>query len=109
MYVADAAPPLTVPVVAGPPICTAPLNTVNVTIPAFTVPPVLVTVAFSVTFWFDRLNVADALDAVVVLPAFTVRVAVLLPGPAVVVCVVVTPEVVLLLPPTFELVTSNVT
>jgi hypothetical protein len=66
-------------------------------------------VAFKVTFWFDTLNVADALDAVVVLPAFTVKVAVLLADPAVVVCVVVTPEVVLLLPPTFELVTPNVT
>src|SRR5438094_526084 len=41
--------------------------------------------------------------------ASTVRVAVLLPVPAVGVCVVVTPEVVLLFPPTFVLVTLNVT
>src|SRR5258708_26495270 len=41
--------------------------------------------------------------------ANTVRVAVLLPDPAVGVCVVVTPEVELLLPPTFVLVTLKIT
>ena len=42
------------------------LNTENVTVPSLTVPPALVTVALSATFWLLSLNVADALPADVV-------------------------------------------
>jgi hypothetical protein len=70
---ADALPPDTVPGVAAP-TCVAPLNTVNVTVPAFTVPPALVTVADRATLWLLTLNVADADDAVVVVVALTVSV-----------------------------------
>ena len=59
------------------PIWVAPLNTPNVTVPAFTVPPALVTVAESVTDWLDALNGAVALAAVVVDPALTDNVCVL--------------------------------
>jgi len=69
-----ALPLLTVPDVTDP---TTP-DTVNVTVPAFTVPAPLVTVAFSVTFRLFGLNVAVALDAVVVVAApFTVKLCVL--------------------------------
>jgi hypothetical protein len=44
---------------------------VNVTVPAFTVPPALVTVAKSGTVWLLVLEVADAGAAVVVVDAFT--------------------------------------
>ena len=53
------------------PLC----ETVNVTVPAFTVPDVLVTVAASVTLWLLSLNVAVAFAAVVVVaPLPTVNV-----------------------------------
>jgi hypothetical protein len=41
-------------------------KTVNVTVPAPTVPPALVTVADNVTVWFVALKFAEAFDAVVV-------------------------------------------
>jgi hypothetical protein len=41
---------VTVPEVTAVPIIVAPFDTVNVTVPALTVPPVLVTVAVSVMF-----------------------------------------------------------
>jgi hypothetical protein len=56
------------------PLC----ETVNVTVPAFTVPDVLVTVAASVTLWLLSLNGAVAFAAVVVVaPLPTVNVCVL--------------------------------
>ena len=68
---------MTVPEVTGVPIVVPPCDTVNVTVPAFTVPDPLVTVADSVTFWLLALNVAVALvPAVVVAPAPTVSVCV---------------------------------
>jgi hypothetical protein len=57
-----AAPPVTVPDVVGEPTP----GTWKVTVPVLTVPPPLVTVALSVTLWFDVLNVALALLADVV-------------------------------------------
>lgn len=71
---ADALPPDTVPGVAEPTCTLEALNTVNVTVPAFTVPPALVTVADRATTWLLALNVADAGDAVVVVFALTVSV-----------------------------------
>jgi hypothetical protein len=56
------------------PICVTPLNTPNVTVPEFTVPPVLVTVADRLTDWLLALNVAVAFAAVVVVFALTVSV-----------------------------------
>jgi len=47
--VAEAEPPDTVPLVTDEPICVAPLNTENVTVPTLTV-DVLETVAVNVTF-----------------------------------------------------------
>jgi hypothetical protein len=65
-----AAPAATVPETAGDPTCALPLsNTVNVTVPAFTVPAPLVTVADNVTGWLLELKFADALDAAVVVAA----------------------------------------
>ena len=61
-----AAPLATVPDVTELPICVAPWNTANVTVPALTVPAPLVTVAFNVTLWLLSLNVAVAFEAVVV-------------------------------------------
>jgi len=76
--VALAAPLVTVPEVTGEPIVVAPCVTVKVTVPAFTVPCPLVTVAESVTFWLLALKFAVALAAVVVVAApFTVSVWVL--------------------------------
>jgi len=70
-----AAPAATVPDVTALPITVAPCVTVNVTVPALTVPAPLVTVAASVTLWLDSLNVAVAFAAtVVVAPAPTVSV-----------------------------------
>jgi hypothetical protein len=48
--VALAAPDATVPEVTGVPTVVPPCDTVNVTVPAFTVPLPLVTVADNVTF-----------------------------------------------------------
>jgi hypothetical protein len=93
--VALAAPAATAADVTGTPMVTPPWLTVNFTVPAFTAPPALVTVAESATFWLLPLNAAAALLAVVVVAAApTVKLAVLLTGPAGV-WVVVTPEVVL--------------
>jgi hypothetical protein len=50
MNVALAAPDATVPDVTGDPIVVPPCDTVNVTVPALTVPDPLVTVADKVTF-----------------------------------------------------------
>ena len=62
------------PDVTGEPICVTPLKIVNVTVPEFTVPDGLVTVADSATVWLLALNDADAFAAVVVVEAaFTVR------------------------------------
>jgi len=78
LNIALAAPAVTVPEVTGEPIVVAPCVTVNVTVPAFTVPCALVTVADSVTFWLLALKFADAFAAVVVVAApFTVSVWVL--------------------------------
>jgi hypothetical protein len=52
-----------VPIVV--PLC----DTVNVTVPTFTAPAPLVTVAVNVTFWLLALNVAEAFAAVVVVLA----------------------------------------
>ena len=41
------------------PIWVAPLNTVKITVPPFTVPAVLVTVAESATLWLLALKAAD--------------------------------------------------
>jgi hypothetical protein len=54
---APAAPPVTVPDITDVPTCVPPVDTVNVTVPAFTVPAPLVTVALSVTLWLLSLNV----------------------------------------------------
>jgi hypothetical protein len=63
---------------AEDPTWVTPWNTLKVTVPAFTVPAKLVNVADSVTFWLLALNVAMALDAVVVVAApLTVNVCVL--------------------------------
>jgi hypothetical protein len=64
--VAVADPPLTVAEVTEDPSCVPPLETVKVTVPAFTVPAVLVTVAERVTFWELALNPVEAFAAVVV-------------------------------------------
>ena len=75
--VALAAPDVTVPEVTGEPIVVPPCETVNVTVPAFTVPEPLVTVAERVTFWLALLNTAEAFAPVVVVaPAPTVKVCV---------------------------------
>jgi hypothetical protein len=57
---------VTVADVAGDPTGVPPLETVNVTVPAFTVPAVLVTVADRVTFCALALKPAVALAADVV-------------------------------------------
>jgi len=64
--VAVADPPETVADVTADPSCVPPLETVNVTVPAFTFPAVLVTVAERVTFWELALNPVEAFAAVVV-------------------------------------------
>jgi hypothetical protein len=64
VVVAD--PPETVADVTDDPSCVPPLETVNVTVPAFTVPAVLVTVAARVTFWELALNPIEAFAAIVV-------------------------------------------
>ncbi len=64
--VAVADPPVTIADVTEDPICVPPLETANVTVPAFTVPAVLVTVAERVTFWELALNPIAAFAAVVV-------------------------------------------
>jgi hypothetical protein len=64
--VAVADPPVTIADVTADPSCVPPLETVNVTVPAFTVPAVLVTVAERVTFWELALNPIEAFAAVVV-------------------------------------------
>jgi hypothetical protein len=72
--VALALPPLTVPELTEEPTWVPPCETANVTVPAFTAPAPLLTVAVSVTFWLLGLNVAVALDALVIVPAaFTVK------------------------------------
>jgi hypothetical protein len=76
--VALATPDVTVPEVTGVPIVVPPWDTVNVTVPVFTVPDALVTVDDSVTFWLLVLKFADAFAAVVVVAAgVTVSVCVL--------------------------------
>jgi hypothetical protein len=67
--VALAAPDVTVPEVTGVPIVVPPCDTVNVTVPVFTVPDALVTVADSVTFCALVLKLAEALTPVVVVAA----------------------------------------
>jgi hypothetical protein len=83
--VALAAPEATVPEVTGVPIVVPPCETVKVTVPVFTAPLPLVTVADKVTFWLLVLKLAEALDAVVVVVAAeTVRMwvlSLLLPKP----------------------------
>lgn len=75
---ADAAPAVTVPDVTGEPTCAFPeSNSVNVTVPAFTCPPALVTVAERGTVWVLVLKMTDAGAAVVVVEAFTDNVCVL--------------------------------
>jgi hypothetical protein len=64
-----------VPEVTAEPTCIAPLSTVNVTVPLFTVTPVPVTVAFNVTVWLLALYGTDAFDAVVTVACATVSVA----------------------------------
>jgi hypothetical protein len=77
-YVALAAPPLTVAEVTEEPTCVPASDTVKVTVPVLIGPAVLVTVAVSVTFWLLELKLAEALDAVVVVPELlTVRTCVL--------------------------------
>ena len=61
-----AAPPVTVPEVTGVPMVVPPCDTVNVTLPALTVPPELTTVAVRVTFWLTVLEVAVASAPVVI-------------------------------------------
>ena len=63
---AVADPPETVVDVTADPSCVPPLETVNVTVPAFTLPAVLVTVAERVTFRELALNPNEAFAAVVV-------------------------------------------
>jgi hypothetical protein len=76
--VAPAAPDVTVPDVTGVPIVVPPCETVNVTVPVFTAPEALVTVADNATFWLLLLKAAEAFAAVVVVaPGLTVRVWVL--------------------------------
>jgi hypothetical protein len=65
-YAALAAPEVTVPEVTGAPMVVPPCETVKVTVPVFTVPAGLVTVAERVTFWPMVLKLAEALAAVVV-------------------------------------------
>jgi len=67
--VALAAPAATVPDVTALPIGVPPCSTVNVTVPTFTAPAGLVTVALSVTFWLLVLKLAEAFAAVVVVLA----------------------------------------
>jgi hypothetical protein len=75
--VALAAPDATVPEVTGVPIVVPPFETVNVTVPALTVPAPLVTLADKVTFCAAVLNVTVAFaPAVVVADALMVRVCV---------------------------------
>jgi hypothetical protein len=64
-----AAPLATVPDVTAEPTCVPPCDTVNVTVPTFTAPAPLVTVAASVTFWLLALNLAVAFAATVVVAA----------------------------------------
>ena len=64
-----AAPAATVPDVTALPITVAPCFTVNVTVPTFTAPAPLVTVAANVTLWLLALKLADAFAATVVVPA----------------------------------------
>jgi hypothetical protein len=64
-----AAPAVTVPDVTGLPITVAPCFTVNVTVPTFTAPAPLVTVAVNPTLWLLVLKLAVAFAAVVVVPA----------------------------------------
>jgi hypothetical protein len=56
----------------------APFSTVNVTVPAFTGPPLEVTLAVRPTGCVDSENVTDAADAAVVVAALTAT-AVLVP------------------------------
>jgi hypothetical protein len=69
--VPNANPPLTGADVAGEPICVAPLNNVNVTVPPVTPPPPAgaITDAVSETFWLERLNVPVPFTAAVVVDA----------------------------------------
>lgn len=64
--VAATDPPKTIADVTEDPSCIPPLATVNVTVPALTVPAVLVTVAERITFWELVLNPNEAFAAVVV-------------------------------------------
>jgi hypothetical protein len=60
---------VTVPDVTADPSGVPPLETVNVTVPAFTVPAVLVTVAERTTLWALALNPIVAFAAVIVVGA----------------------------------------
>jgi hypothetical protein len=69
-----AAPAVTAPDVTGLPITVAPCNTVNVTVPEFTVigncvAKPLITVADSVTDWLDALKFTTADPAAVIVEA----------------------------------------
>jgi hypothetical protein len=68
-YVAAEPPFVTVPDVTGFPTAAPLLNIVNVTVPAFTVPAVLFTVAESDTFCALALKFAIAFDAVTIVAA----------------------------------------
>jgi hypothetical protein len=69
---------VTVPEVTVLPITVPLSDTVKVTVPAFTAPATLVTVAASETFWALTLKLAEAFAAVVVVAALpTVKVWVL--------------------------------
>jgi hypothetical protein len=68
MKFALAAPAETVPDVTAEPMVVGPFLTVNVTVPVFTVPGEVVTVALSGTVWLLTLYTAVAFAAVVVVP-----------------------------------------
>jgi hypothetical protein len=67
--VALAVPDVMAPEVTGVPMVVPPCDTENVTVPAFTVPATLVTVAESATFWLLSLKLVVALPAAVVVGA----------------------------------------
>jgi hypothetical protein len=67
--VAPALPDVTVPDVTALPTVVPPCDTVNVTVPTFTAPAPLVTVADSDTFWLLALKGAEAFAAAVVVEA----------------------------------------
>ena len=59
--------PLATLTVTGLPMAVAPCKTVKVSVPRFTVPAGLFTVALSVTVWLPELNPVEALAAAVLL------------------------------------------